>query len=82
MIEMSQKWDLSDPKQKLCYELSNKLMEESGAIDQYRKLAETLRESDNPGIRALALLFDKLAQDEESHHTALTGVARLVCPLK
>ncbi len=74
-------WDLSDPKQRMCYELSNIVLDEHEATEEYHKKAKEFSESDNPGIRALGILMDKLADDEQSHEKALTRVTRLVCPI-
>lgn len=75
-------WDLKDSEQKMCSDLSNQVLDEADGVKKYKELAETFMKSDNPGIRALAILADKLREDEESHKNALTKVIRLVCPIK
>ena len=62
-----------------CEFLEEAIKDEQKGKEYYNKLAETFKESDNPGVRVLAILAEKLAQDEEGHRTTLIKVSRLVC---
>ena len=62
-----------------CNLLKEAIPDEKKGSQFYIKLAEAFRESDNPGVRAMAILAEKLAYDEEGHHAALIKVSRLAC---
>lgn len=68
-------------RQKLCTEFLESIKEEGPASIYYGKIAQRLKESDIPELKNLSILFDKIAQDEQSHKMAIEKVARLVCPI-
>jgi len=69
-------------RRKLCKISLERLKDEGVASIDYGKIAEHLKESDDPEIRSLSILFEKIAQDEQSHKMAIDKVARLVCTIR
>lgn len=66
----------------LCSVFREAIKDEGPAFISYGKIAERLKESGVPEIRNLSILFEKIAQDEQSHKMAIEKVVRLVCPIK
>jgi len=66
-------------RRELCKIFLESIKDEGPASINYRKVAERLKENDDPEIKVLSILFEKLSQDEMSHKMALDKVARLVC---
>ena len=60
---------------KRCEIVSDQIKDEAMATKEYRSLAKSFRKT-NLGV---AILVDKIADDEESHKKALTKVFQLVC---
>jgi len=82
-IRMSAKpWDLSKPKEKFCYDLTNQIMDEGKAVGEYVALALDSLKLDDPQKEAVSILLEKLRDDEKSHKDALEKVVRIVCPIK
>jgi rubrerythrin len=70
----------SELKVKQCSIINDQIKDERSAVATYHALARLLKESENPGVRAMAILAEKLADDEQSHMNALEKFAQLHCP--
>ena len=66
----------------LCTTFLEAVKDEGPASINYRKIAERLKESNNPEIKNLSILFEKIAQDEQSHKMAIEKVAKIVCTFR
>jgi len=75
-------WDLSKPKEKFCYNLTNQILDEHDAVAKYVALALDSLKLDESQKEAVSILLEKLRDDEKSHEEALEKVVRIVCPIK
>ena len=70
----------SELKVKQCDIITTQIKDERMAVATYHALAQLLSESENPGVRGMAILAEKIADDEQSHMKALEKLAQLHCP--
>jgi rubrerythrin len=70
---------MSELRKKQCQLLSKERADEIEAGKKYREMARLLGESEDPAVRALAIVAEKIADDEDSHARALTKIDQLLC---